>query len=146
MFDKLMFWKREPEHSFEHADLGMHESPANDFSSKRLLDDESYDFNNSSPGMLPKTTFQPSNYEQPMQNVSENNFQAQNFPQSFEQKNFQIMPNQQHPTPNTPIPNTPIPNIQRDVELILSKLDTIKAMLDNLTHRVDKVENKDKYW
>lgn len=35
-------------------------------------------------------------------------------------------------------------DISKNIELISAKLDAIKAMIENLNHRMDKIENKDK--
>ena len=145
MFNQLKFWKR-------------HDSSlSNSTSTLNALDQNPTDNGSRNPWETSNETkelFRTSSGQQQTQNnqpfndpfVSGNPFQQQNqngqqqaYPptgaqaeQMFQQGNHN---SNQESTQQTS-PNT------RDVELILAKLETIKVSIDNLSHRVDRIEQK----
>jgi hypothetical protein len=117
VLDKVKFWKRD------------------DFSSDRPSDPQPYD--------LGAQQFDPSRSDPMMQQPDMN---PDSFPQQFSQQSYP----QSQPFPGSLSSRQQVPQVdqyavdsgihQRDVELILAKLDAIKSDLDALHQRVRKIE------
>jgi len=123
MFDNLKFWKRhETYDNLDHLhndDFGAFDTHGQENSQNQQGFDQSQQ----------QQPFQDP-FAQQNNNNNNNQFQQQN---SFESPNFQHMQPTQSEEKEI--------FTKRDVELILSKLDTIKVSLDNLSHRVERLEN-----
>ena len=113
IFDKVMFWKKEDSFDFEHlADKEFSQSGA------PVQDDL---------GIDEKSPF-PEDMSFESRSASKNSLENAQFSQSVPR--------------SSPFPNRPQqpPLGSRDMELISSKLDTIKAMLNSLEQRITQIE------
>ena len=127
MFEKIKFWQKK-----ESTDLDGLQQTHNDILGQSQFPPMS---DPAMPGMPPEQQFGYNPYE------------TQNNTSSFGAQ-------QQFPTPQsfTPVNNTNDFHAlntehqealaRKDIELILAKLETIKVSLDNLSHRVERIEQQ----
>lgn len=116
MFDSLKFWKKKDEFDF-NLDL----EPANPGQSEK------------EPFFKDPTGFNPQNPNENMQNP----FQQSPDPSSpFQMQSFQDKAKlDSNHNPSNQVSS-------RDIELLSSKLDTVKAMLENVIQRLDKIDRE----
>ncbi len=114
IFDKLLFWRKEDDFDFEHlADKEL--SPQG-----TLQDDLGLDEKSAFPEEMPFES----------KPASRNSLENARFAQPLPKTSF----------PSRPLPQAAAPLGSRDMELISSKLDTIKAMLNSLEQRIAQIE------
>ncbi|MDP6293832.1 MAG: hypothetical protein QGG83_03670 [Candidatus Woesearchaeota archaeon] len=46
------------------------------------------------------------------------------------------------PEPNPVAPSPPMMNVERDVQVVIAKLDTLRAQLENVLQRLERIEQK----
>jgi hypothetical protein len=115
MLDKLMFWKKNDEFSFD------------DLANKELQRAGSIEPDNLGLDRKPLGLDEKSPFDDPFKSgTQDSTFPQQNSP--FEDLNQR---NQAPPPPQSG---------NRDLDLINSKLDTIRAMLQSMEHRLDRFE------
>ncbi|MFW5746248.1 MAG: hypothetical protein ACOCWQ_01715 [Nanoarchaeota archaeon] len=144
MFDKLKFWKKDADDLdfnlnslSDHPDLGLPQQSANDFGTDQSGMPQQNPLGNpmgqpDTAGM-PQTQMQFQEQPQPYQQQ----MQPHNDPLAF-QPMQQNIPQQGAQQMQPATENTP--NNSRDIDLILSKIETLKASIDHLTTKVEALE------
>jgi hypothetical protein len=112
VFDKLMFWKKEDD------DLGLDHDMAKD----------PYPAPPTTPPLETPVPPPDSSFESPISGASH--------PAAFQSRS------QMSGQPLTISPASQSGSLEKDVQLLLSKLDTIKALLDNINQRLTTLENQ----
>ncbi|MFT4310728.1 MAG: hypothetical protein ACMXYC_03785 [Candidatus Woesearchaeota archaeon] len=126
-FDKLKFWKKKDEFDL-NADLGsLGLGEASPSASSQQPFDQQQQFNQ--PSTLDTSSYQDT--------------QSQQFDSAFSQTAQQTYP--QHQWSGEQQSSAQQSIHPRDIELILSRLETIKASIDHLATRVDNLE-RSKRW
>jgi len=134
VFDKLAFWKRKDELAVpDVASYGTNLGLSNPNSMESSLGLNQDPLQRSGFDLSRYTQNELGQQEQQGEQPSLNEFQAPNQVSSFSKLN-QIRPQQQMQ------PGNDAYSISKNIEVLSARMDTIKAMLDNLTEKVNKIE------